>query len=66
MNTDTLLTPDELAEVLGVPAETLKQWRYFGRGPAFVRVGRHVRYRRVDVNDWVTAQRVDPSATQAV
>jgi hypothetical protein len=22
--------------------------------------------RRVDVNDWVTAQRVDPSATQAV
>lgn len=46
---DRLLWPDEVAGVLGVPAN----WRYQGRGPAFVKVGRHVRYRRRDVDAWI-------------
>lgn len=50
---DRLLWPEEVAEVLGVPAGTLANWRYQGRGPDFVKVGRHVRYRRLDVDTWI-------------
>jgi predicted DNA-binding transcriptional regulator AlpA len=48
-----LVTPAELAEFLGVPAHTLAQWRSRGLGPAFVRVGRYVRYRWSAVERWI-------------
>ena len=43
----------ELSEMLGVPVATLYSWRYHGRGPAAVRVGRHLRYRLSDVDAWL-------------
>lgn len=48
-----LVTPTELAEFLGVPPHTLAQWRSRGLGPAFVRIGRHVRYRWSAVERWL-------------
>lgn len=53
---DRLLTIQELAEYLGVPVTTLYQWRYRREGPPGFRVGRHVRYRRADVEDWIEQQ----------
>ena len=46
------LTPAELSDRLGVPAETLKRWRRTGGGPVFMHAGRHVRYRLTDVEAW--------------
>lgn len=43
--TDRLLTTREAAEMLRVKEATLEQWRWQGRGPLFVKVGRLVRYR---------------------
>lgn len=54
-----LLDPSELSRYLGVPLGTLANWRYKGRGPAFLRVGRHVRYRSEDVASWVEEQLAD-------
>lgn len=51
-----LITASDLSEYLGVPTGTLANWRYQGRGPAFVRLGRHVRYRAQDVLDWISEQ----------
>lgn len=51
-----LMTPIDVSHYLGVPPGTLANWRYLGRGPAFLRVGRHVRYRAADVTAWVEAQ----------
>ncbi len=62
---DRLLWPEQVAEVLGVPVGTLANWRYQGRGPAFVKVGRHVRYRRNDVARWIDAQVVGARAGPA-
>ena len=42
-----------LARYLGVPAATVKAWRYKGTGPRGLRVGRHIRYRRTDVERWL-------------
>ena len=53
---DALLTPAEVSHYLGVPVGTLANWRYQSRGPAFLRVGRHVRYRTEDLAAWVQAQ----------
>ena len=52
-----LLTPAEVAERLRVSTRTLEFWRHQGRGPAFVRVGKRVRYRPDDVEGFIEGQR---------
>ena len=46
------MTPDEVANLLQVPVATLYGWRYKGVGPLSVRVGKHIRYRRADIDAW--------------
>ncbi|HYD73364.1 MAG TPA: helix-turn-helix domain-containing protein [Candidatus Binatia bacterium] len=41
---DRRLTVDEAAHVLCVSVKTLEAWRRLGKGPAFVKLGRSVRY----------------------
>ena len=51
-----MLTTDELAAELKMPRKTLDMWRYHRTGPAFIKVGAAVRYRRSDVDAWLDAQ----------
>lgn len=52
-----LLTPKETAELLQVAVGTLTQWRCSRRVTLpFVLVGRHVRYRPVDVERFVESR----------
>lgn len=53
-----LATAVEVAEYMGVPLQTLAQWRYLHRGPAYVKVGRHVRYVWADVEAFLEAHTV--------
>ena len=46
------LTPEDLAERLGVPVRTVYAWRQRRKGPQGIRVGRYVRYRLADVEAW--------------
>lgn len=50
-----LLSPQELADYLGVPVRTVYTWQHKGTSPNYIRVGKHVRYRREDVEAWLTA-----------
>jgi len=51
---DALLTPRQAAAFLSVPVQTLAIWRCNGRvALRFVKVGRHVRYRRSDLMAFV-------------
>lgn len=50
---EDLLTPDEVADWLQTKRETLATWRTQNRGPAFVKVGASVRYRRKAVRDFI-------------
>ncbi|MCW0216398.1 MAG: helix-turn-helix domain-containing protein [Pseudonocardia sp.] len=52
-NDDELLTVKELAAELKVSVSTVQHWVTDGRGPKRIRVGRHVRYRRSDLNEWL-------------
>lgn len=42
----------EVAAYFGASEETVRYWRHTGRGPASVRVGRRVLYKRSDVVAW--------------
>lgn len=48
-----LATPVEVADYLRVPLRTLYRWRYAGEGPPGYRVGRHLRFRWADVEEWL-------------
>jgi hypothetical protein len=48
----TLWSTVELADVLGVPVSTVSNWRVEGKGPKFIKVGKHVRYAIDDVVAW--------------
>jgi excisionase family DNA binding protein len=52
--TDPLLTLDEAAERLRVPAATLRYWRHKGTGPDSFRMGRRVFYRESALDAFVT------------
>lgn len=45
----------ELAARLGVSRSTLQSWRYSGRGPRYIKLGRLVRYRNADVEAFLNA-----------
>lgn len=47
------LTPRQLAAWLGVPVQTVYTWRHRRVGPRGHRVGKHVRFRRSDVERWL-------------
>lgn len=53
---DQLLTVQVLAEYLGVPVATIYAWRYRRQGPPGFRVGRHLRFRLSDVEEWIDEQ----------
>jgi len=52
----TTISPDEAAERLGLRASTLSNLRWSGRGPTYLKVCGRVRYRTVDIADWLDEQ----------
>lgn len=58
------LTTKQAAEFLQVKETTLEQWRWNGKGPRFIKLGRCVRYRRTDIETFVEG-RTYTSTTEA-
>ncbi len=50
-----LISPVELARALGLAEQTLATWRSDKTGPAFVKLGKSVFYRREDLKHWILA-----------
>ncbi len=47
------LTTKELADYLGISEATLLLHRQLNTGPAYVKIGRLVRYNQEDVEEWI-------------
>ena len=56
---EELLSPQDLADICGVPLATVYRWNHYGEGPIPLRVGRHVRYRPSDVDAWLAEREVE-------
>ena len=59
-----LMTTAQAAALLQVRPATLEQWRWRGCGPRFVKVGRSCRYRRTDLDDYLSGRTFE-NTTQA-
>ena len=53
---ETLLTPIQAAAILQVKPNTLAKWRVTGEGPAFIHVGRAVRYSAREIARFIERQ----------
>ena len=56
------LTDVEVATRLGVSRFTVRSWRLKGQGPRFLKMGRAVRYRTEDVDDYERQALVETQA----
>jgi hypothetical protein len=50
----------EAAMILSVRPQTLRNFRHLGRGPAYSKRGRMVRYKVADLLEFMKAGRIDP------
>jgi excisionase family DNA binding protein len=62
LSAKTTLTDVEVAMRLGVSRFTLRAWRLKGRGPKFLKMGRAVRYRLEDVDEYERQALVETQA----
>jgi len=56
-----LVSTKELSEIWGVPESTLRYWRCAEFGPPYVKLGGRVKYDLGDVENYVRANRRNPS-----
>lgn len=54
--TTPLLRIEDVAEMTGVSANTLRYWRHQKTGPKSAKFGRRVVYREADVIAWIDQQ----------
>ena len=54
--------PNDLEMRQIATADRLAQWRHYGKGPAYFKLGNKVISRGEELNDWVSARRVEPES----
>lgn len=59
-----LFTTKEAADLLGLKPQTLELWRMQTKGPAFVKMGRSVRYREEDLQAYIHSLHTQTSTSQ--
>lgn len=52
-----VLTVPEAASYLGLAVSTLNKWRCVGGGPEYLKLGKAVRYRVADLDEWINSSR---------
>jgi predicted DNA-binding transcriptional regulator AlpA len=53
-----LLTPRQAAEKLQVDVQLLNQWRSARKGPSFIKLGRFIRYKSDELQEWIDKRQV--------
>ena len=61
-NPHKALREKEAAEVLGVSVKTLQAWRFYCKGPKYLKVGRAVRYPMEYLDQFKESSTVNPVA----
>lgn len=54
------LTIDDLCELLTVSPKTVHSWRHRGVGPTSFKAGKHVRFKRSDIDAWMEQNKCTP------
>jgi predicted DNA-binding transcriptional regulator AlpA len=57
---EKILNEKEVALATRLALPTLRNWRSLGRGPAYLKLGKAIRYRESDVQAYVEKSRIEP------
>lgn len=49
----TNLTPVQAAEIIGISKSTLAKLRVKGDGPKYLKIGKTILYRPIDIEEWL-------------
>ncbi len=55
------LSPPDAAALIGVRPRTLSDWRSRQFGPSFIKLSKHVYYRRSEIERWLTERERAPA-----
>ena len=56
------LDEKEAAKILGLAVQTLRNWRHLRKGPKYVKLGRSIRYRYEDLEEFIQKKKIDPES----
>ena len=59
-----VLSLEQTSRYLGVSQAALRTWKRDGKGPAFFRAGKLLRFRKSDLDLWIQERLVKPKLTQ--
>jgi predicted DNA-binding transcriptional regulator AlpA len=59
LTTDTGMNTETTARYIGCTAAAMRLWRRTGQGPLYYKLGKLVRYRKNDIDDWLARHAVD-------
>jgi hypothetical protein len=59
-----MVAEPDAAALLGVKVQTLRKWAVQRKGPARVKCGKRVLYRRASLHAWLAGQEYDPAAAR--
>jgi predicted DNA-binding transcriptional regulator AlpA len=62
-SSDTVCEP-EAAQYITLSRAYLRQARRKGRGPSYIKIGRAIRYRIADLDEFLNAHRVEPRGSR--
>ena len=60
------LDEKQAARFLSVAVQTLRNWRHQRRGPAYIKMGRSVRYQFKDLEDFMNQRRIRPDQNEVI
>lgn len=60
------LDEKQAARLLAVAVQTLRNWRHQRRGPAYIKMGRAVRYQIKDLEDFMDKRKIDPDQNEVI
>ena len=53
----------QASDVLNVSVQTLRNWRHQRKGPAYLKLGRSVRYQIEDIEKYKEKKKIDPEVS---
>jgi predicted DNA-binding transcriptional regulator AlpA len=55
------LNEHQVSSMTGLSLGSLRNWRWLGKGPVYVKIGRSVRYKESDILEFMEAHMVSPN-----
>ncbi|MBE1426785.1 putative DNA-binding transcriptional regulator AlpA [Desulfomicrobium macestii] len=59
-NVQRTMREQEAAAYLGMSVKTLQAWRFYNKGPKYLKISRSVRYLREDLDTFLEASKITP------